>query len=116
VAKHKKQKNNKKIVKEKERKKDSPSFFALPFDLKRWISGVAMFLVAIVIALSFFGLAGIAGNKIFEVLTFLTGKTFFVFPVIFFLLGITVIKTQSKVIWYPLLLSIRNLRGFKHGK
>lgn len=105
MAKSKKQKKNSGKWKIKERREKGPGFFSLPFDLKRWIVGAAMFLVAIVIVLSFFGSAGIAGAEIFNSLTIFTGKTFFLFPVIFLILGITIIKTQSKVIWYPLLLS-----------
>ena len=97
---HKKNKNNKDKV-----RVNKPGFFTLPPEIKRYILGVVMFLIAVIIALSFFDSAGFAGKTIFNSFNFLVGKTIFVFPLIFALLGIIILKTQVKTFWFPLFFS-----------
>jgi len=77
-----KRKKNKKI------KEKKPSRFALPPATKKYILGVVTFLLAIIVALSFFEKAGIAGKTIIQGLTFLIGKAVFLLPLILVLAGL----------------------------
>ena len=88
----KKKKNSKK---QKERLK-KPSFFSLPSETKKWIWGILMIILGLIITLSFFNLAGMAGELFRKALLFLIGNAFFSFPLIFLLLGIVILKTKSK--------------------
>ena len=60
---------------EKRAKRISPegesflSRFVLPEEARRWIFGLVIFIVALIVALSFFDLAGIAGRLIISGLT-----------------------------------------------
>ncbi len=98
-----KKKNHK--TKKESLKVKKPGFFSLHAEIKKGIGGILMVIFALLIALSFFDLAGIAGNTFRDVFLFLIGKTFFLAPVIFFILGIVILKTQSKSFWFPLILS-----------
>jgi S-DNA-T family DNA segregation ATPase FtsK/SpoIIIE len=97
----KKKKNSKK---QKERLK-KPSFFTLPQETKKLIWGILMIILGLIIVLSFFNLAGVAGELFRKTLLFLIGSTFFSLPLIFLLSGIVVLKTKSKSFWFPLILS-----------
>ena len=96
----KKKEENLKKLKEKE-----PSPFTLPEETKRWIFAGLMFLAAIIISLSFFDLAGIAGQTIKKTLSYLLGKTIFVIPLILVLAGLVFI-ISSKRFFFPLILAI----------
>jgi S-DNA-T family DNA segregation ATPase FtsK/SpoIIIE len=54
---------------------------------KRLILGIFLFLIAIVITLSFFNLAGIGGKLILKILFFLGGNTVFLLPLFLVILG-----------------------------
>jgi len=54
---------------------------------KRIILGIFLFLISIVITLSFFNLAGIGGQLFFKVLFFLLGNTIFLLPLFLIILG-----------------------------
>jgi len=101
MVKKKNRKKNKKAI-EKTKK---PGKFALPEETKKWVLGTLMFLIAVIITLSFFNTAGVAGKAAFNAFLFLIGKTVFVFPLIFLLLGIVILKTKIKNLWFPLTLS-----------
>lgn len=101
MAKKKRQKNLKRVA-EKTKK---PSFFTLPLETKKWIWGILMIVLGLIITLSFFNLAGMAGELFRKAFLFSIGNTFFSFPLIFLLLGIVILKTKSKSFWFPLILS-----------
>ena len=73
-----------------------PSGFALPKEIKKWILGILMFLMAIIITLSFFDLAGVAGKAILKGFIFLIGKAVFALPLILILGGLTFFYTRYK--------------------
>ena len=83
-------KNNKKKKNEKSKK---PGHLVLPEEIKKKIAGVAIFLLALIIALSFFKEAGKAGEIIFSILNFLIGNTVFLLPFIFILAGLVFFLT-----------------------
>ncbi len=73
-----------------------------------------MILLAILIALSFFGKAGVAGKTFMEWGRFLIGETIFVFPLIFILGGLVLISKKydfelfkkDRTLFWPVLLAV----------
>ncbi|MDO8663252.1 MAG: DNA translocase FtsK [Candidatus Wildermuthbacteria bacterium] len=99
-------KKNNKVNKNngKERKQFS---FGLQERTKRQIGGVAIWLAAIVISLSFFHQAGVAGNAILKTFKFLFGRTAFILPVVLFLGGLVFFITPyKKFLWGVILGSL----------
>ena len=102
MAQKKKIKNNKK----------SPTIeklavlFALPQETKKWIWGVVVFILAIIIALSFFNLAGVAGVALMKGLTFLIGKAVFIIPLILVLGGLVFFNVKYQKFFGPTILAI----------
>lgn len=92
VAKKKKFKKNKKVI-EKSRRL---SYFTLPEEIKRWIWAIMMFLVAMIVALAFFNLAGAAGRVFMGSFTFLIGKAVFGIPLLFVLGGLVFFRQRYK--------------------
>lgn len=74
----------------------SKNSFSLPSEVKQWIWAVLLILIAILIALSFFKKAGIAGEVFTKYLYILVGGTAFVAPLIFILAGFVFIKTARE--------------------
>ena len=102
MAKKKKFKNNKKSW-PKEKK---PSIFALPEETRKRIWGVVVFILAIIITLSFFDLAGVAGSASMRALTFLIGKAVFIIPLILVLGGLVFFNVKYKKFFGPTILAI----------
>ncbi len=75
-----------------EKKKDS----LLTSWTKRWIKAILMFLVAIVIVLSFFDKAGSAGKIFINVSRFLVGQAVFTIPLFLFLGGLIFLKSRKR--------------------
>jgi S-DNA-T family DNA segregation ATPase FtsK/SpoIIIE len=92
-------KKKRKNFKKKNRREKKSSRFTLPEETKIRIFGVAMFVIAILIAFSFFDLAGMAGNAFLKGFTFLIGKTVFVLPLIFILAGIIFFNLKYRQKW-----------------
>ncbi len=90
MAKKKRPKKNKKTI---EKWKKKPSWFVLPRESKRKIWGILIFILAVIVALGFFDLAGAAGKAILSGLTFLIGNTAFLLPLILVLGGLVFLIT-----------------------
>jgi S-DNA-T family DNA segregation ATPase FtsK/SpoIIIE len=88
--KRKKHQKNKKTT-EKQVKK--PFRLALPKESKRKIFGVLIFVLATIVTLGFFDLAGEAGRVILSGLNFLIGNTVFLLPLILVLGGLVFLIT-----------------------
>lgn len=99
-------KNHKKNQKKNKAKIGKPNMFALPEETKKWIWGVLILILAVIVALSFFDLAGVAGKTIMEGLTFLIGKAVFIIPLIFVLGGLVFFKTRYDKFLGPVILGI----------
>ncbi len=97
-------KNKKKLIKEFSRKK--PNRFSLPPETKRWVLGILMFLMAALIGLSFFGLAGPGGRAVRDILVFLIGKVAFFTPLVLVVAGLVLLKTQYKRYFFPIILAV----------
>jgi S-DNA-T family DNA segregation ATPase FtsK/SpoIIIE len=82
-------------------------YFALPDEVKRVILAVVIFLIAVIITLSFFDsdLAGTGGRFISKSFEFLFGSARIVFPFFLALLGFAFFKLKYKNKW-PILLAI----------
>jgi S-DNA-T family DNA segregation ATPase FtsK/SpoIIIE len=102
VAKKKKNKKFKKLI----GKKEKTSRLLLPEETKKWIFGVIIFIIAVIIVLSFFDLAGVAGKAIMRSLTFLIGKAIFVIPLILALGGLVFFNTRYEKYLGPAVLAI----------
>jgi len=74
--------NNKKKHSNKKKK-----IFGLKTKIKRIILGIFLFLISIVVSLSFFNLAGVGGKILFEFLKLLIGNTSFLIPLVLVILG-----------------------------
>ena len=94
-----KKKNNKKRPREDKEKQPrektkTVGIFNLPEETKKWIWGVVVFIIAAIVALSFFDLAGVAGKAVIDFLTFLVGKSAFILPLILALGGLVFFSTK----------------------
>lgn len=101
AKKKKKDKKNRKVL---ERAK-KPSRFALPHEIKRIIWMVLMFLIAVLVVLSFFDMAGTAGQYFVKVSTLLFGKAVFVLPLVLVLGGLAFLGLKYKNKW-PIILAM----------
>jgi len=102
MSKKKKLKNNKKLL-PREKKLN---IFTLPEEIKRWILGIVIFILAIIVTLSFFDLAGVAGSTLIKGLTFLIGKVVFIIPLIFVLGGLVFFNVKYNKFFAPTILAI----------
>lgn len=78
----------------------------MPQEIKRHALGIIMFLLALIVTLSFFGLAGAAGKGIMVAFSFLAGKVIFIAPLILTLTGLIFFSANYKKISLPLILAI----------
>ena len=86
-------KNTKRTV---QKRKKEVSRFSLPAEIKKWMFGLGFFLAAIIVVLSFFGKAGLAGEKLMGFLSFLIGDAAFIIPLSFVLGGLVFINSKYK--------------------
>ncbi len=99
-------KKNKKNQKRPRELIEKLSIFSLPEETKKWIFGVVVFIVAIIVALSFFDQAGVAGKAIISGLTFLIGKGVFITPLILVVGGLVFFNTKYEKFLGPAILAI----------
>ena len=97
---------NKKKNRLNSRKAEEQTRFLLPQGSKKYIAGVIMMLLALIISLSFFSRSGPGGEALKEGLLFLIGKTIFIFPLVLFFSGLIFLKTKYKNFLYSILLAI----------
>lgn len=102
----------KKKSKKRQRKKEEKSegaktgFISFPKEAKKGVLGVLIFIIAAIVALSFFELAGPAGKALIYSLTFLIGKAAFVAPLMLVLAGLIFFRTTYEKYVGPALLAI----------
>jgi S-DNA-T family DNA segregation ATPase FtsK/SpoIIIE len=94
----KKQKQEKKNIKIDKNVKEKPKDVILSSWTKRWIKAILLFLIAIIIVLSFpyFDKAGYAGELFAKVCDFLIGKAFYTVPLFFFVAGLIFLRSRKK--------------------
>ena len=78
--------------------KEKPKDSILSNWAKRWIRAIVVFLVAIIVVLSFpnFDRAGYAGELLAKFGDFLIGKAFYTVPLFLFIAGLLFLKTRKK--------------------
>ncbi len=112
MAKKKKSKNNKKPPFKKKR----PNIFFLPEEIRKKVLGLIVFILAIIVVLSFFGRAGIAGSALLKVIDFLIGKALFIIPLVLVLAGLVLLNAKYRKIFsstvLAILISVVGLAGF----
>jgi len=86
----KKKRNNRGELKERKLR------FVLPEEIKRTLWGIFLLLSSILMLLSFFQLAGVAGRTFMELAILLIGRTVFVIPILLVLAAIAMWGTQRK--------------------
>ncbi len=79
---------------------------ALPEETNNWIWGIFIFVIAAILFLSFFDMAGTAGVFLKRGTRFLIGKAFFLTPFIFVFGGIVFFTTKYKKFFGPTLFAI----------
>jgi len=102
MAKKKNNKNNKNNKKERQdsyRRNGGGGRFTLPEKVKKSISAIAVFILAIIVSLSFFEKSGVAGTIIRASFTFLIGKAVFFFPVLLVLTGLILLSDRYKKVF-----------------
>ena len=99
-------KKNKKNQRKQREKTKRPPLFTLPEETKKGILGVVIFVLAIIVALSFFDLAGVAGKAVINGLTFLIGRAVFIIPLIFGLGALVFFRTRYEKYLGSVLLGI----------
>ncbi len=118
MAKKKRFKNKRSLF--KKRKKNKSPLFVLPYETKRKIWGVLMFLLATIITLSYFDLAGKAGIIFLNNFFSLLGGAVFLLPLIFVLGGLAFLfpslsglkKHNSPQIFLGIFILILGITGF----
>lgn len=74
---------------------DNQTFLGLSKEAEHTVTAVVFFLSALFLILAYFGIAGIAGNISYGFLSKLFGAGFFLFPLVFILLGIALLKAVT---------------------
>ncbi|MEA3452844.1 MAG: DNA translocase FtsK 4TM domain-containing protein [Patescibacteria group bacterium] len=100
MAKRKKKRISKKVSKKRLRwfrRKDRQPI--LPEAIRPWVVGILMLLIAVFTLLSFFNLAGVAGEAFLNFSEFLTGKAIFLIPLLFVLGGLSFFGPKEKSGW-----------------
>lgn len=86
----------------------------LPENVRRVILGMGMFMVAIIVALSFFDAAGVAGAIFFQFAVFGIGKSVFILPFLFVLAGLIFIFSpiaEKKPVFFAICFLILGISG-----
>jgi len=96
-------KNKRKKTIEKEKK---PSRFALPEETKKYILGIIFFLFSLILILSFFEKAGVAGKAIYSFLNSFVGKSIYLLPPLLILAGLIFFFTHYEKFLGGILISV----------
>ncbi|KPJ71834.1 hypothetical protein AMJ50_00390 [Parcubacteria bacterium DG_74_3] len=78
----------------------------LPQRVKKLIGGVMTFLIAIIVILSFFGKAGMVGEKFMKLSLLLIGSTIYALPLFLALAGAVFLNTQQRKFLGPVIFAI----------
>lgn len=82
----------------------------LPSETNRAIVAVVLFLLGTVLLLAAIGKAGVGGERLFELLSFLLGIGYFLFPLLSFILAVVLVRNREAP--FPALKSIASIIFF----
>lgn len=94
--------------KQKKAKNNNPkneTFSKLKSETKHGISAVLFFVLALFLFMAMFGIAGVAGEKAYDVLDYLLGIGYILLPLLFILMGSSFIKSETPNIGWTRALS-----------
>jgi DNA segregation ATPase FtsK/SpoIIIE, S-DNA-T family len=112
VAKKKKQKFKEEKRNSKSGKNRLPKM-ELPVEVKNWVWGIIVFIIAAIFLLSFFGSAGSAGDYLKKIFSTLIGRTVYFLPLVFIFCAIVFFTTKYKKFFAPTIFAfIIMLMGF----
>jgi S-DNA-T family DNA segregation ATPase FtsK/SpoIIIE len=106
MAKKKKNKRVERKYKGQEGYREGKSYPILTLRLRKNIGVVLIFLIAIIIGLSFFNKSGIVGKSLFQGVYILVGKTIFLIPLFLGLAGLVFLKSEKKRLATPVFLAV----------
>jgi S-DNA-T family DNA segregation ATPase FtsK/SpoIIIE len=89
-------KKNKKNPKNQSRRNSGSNFSTLEENVKKWGGGIIMLVMAFVLTLGFFDMAGVAGKALLALISYLTGSAAFALPVILLVGGIIFFTTHQE--------------------
>lgn len=101
MAKKKKEKKIKNSV----RREKKPLKLSLPEGAKKYVLGITVFIFALIVVLSFFEKAGVAGEALFSGLRFLIGESLFLLPLILVLGGMAFLNARYEKLGWPITLA-----------
>jgi S-DNA-T family DNA segregation ATPase FtsK/SpoIIIE len=86
-------------------KLELPHMFDLPGQTARWSAGIALIVLALVLMLGFFGMAGMLGNWFADILVFAVGGAVYALPIVLVLAGIVCFIPKQENFAGPLALA-----------
>jgi len=104
--KKRKKKKDKKFSRRMNNTKERGNYPIFTSRLRKTIGVVLIFLIAIIIGLSFFDKSGIAGALLFQGIYILVGKTIFLIPLFLGLAGLVLVKSEKKRLATPIFLAV----------
>jgi DNA segregation ATPase FtsK/SpoIIIE, S-DNA-T family len=78
----------------------------LPSQIKNWVWGILIFVLAAIFILSFFDLAGVVGDKLKDISRLLIGRTVYLMPLVFIFGGAVFFITKHKRFFGPTIFAI----------
>jgi len=106
MAKSKRRKKNKFFEKKESRFEKGDNYPILTSKLRRKVDVILIFVIAIIIGLSFFGKSGVGGKFLFNSIYFLIGKTIFFVPLFLGLTALIYLTSQKKRLTAPVFLAV----------
>jgi len=106
MAKSKRRKKNKFFGKKERRFEEEVNYPILTSKLRRKVEVILIFLVAVIIGLSFFDKSGVGGKFLFNSIYFLIGKTIFFVPLFLGLTALIYLTSQKKRLTAPVFLAV----------
>jgi len=106
MAKSKRGKKKKAFKGRENQFEETTKYPILTSKLKRKVEVILIFVIAIVIGLSFFDKSGVGGKFLFDSIYFLIGKTIFFIPLFLGLTSLIFLTSQKKRLMAPVLLAV----------
>ncbi|TFB07969.1 DNA translocase FtsK [Candidatus Atribacteria bacterium MT.SAG.1] len=106
MGRSKRRKKNKMFRGNENRFEEKANYPILTSKLRRKVEVILIFVIAIIIGLSFFGKSGVGGKFLFDAIYFLIGKTIFFVPLFLGLASLIFLTSQKKRLIAPVFLAM----------